>query len=393
VISSRRLAREWALKILYQMDVGKVSLEEARDTAMERLRKEFVQRGSRTASGSPLEEICLEHVTSALVDTLRTMRTPFERALLNSMERALSAAPYWQEIWCEKALKSRFKGLKLEVSHLVAPVSELPVYSAESGSGAGSSVAPDLSSAERARIDSFMRDMFENLPAVLAAEMRIEAKQFALELYQGRQAGLPGYVGDFEFRQLLHKRRMELNSATAERFQKISQVVRKQTADWLSVAVFTVKLVDGMAVHQDELDQMLTDLSSGWKLQRQVAVDRNILRLAGMEIIFLPGIPASASINEAVELAKKYSTAESGRFVNGVLGAIASRVGEKSKPAPESTGLEMELDDELIEDLPEIADLEPDLPSDLAEEAAEQLALESDDLESEEISEDEPIVG
>ena len=85
---------------------------------------------------------------------------------------------------------------------------------------------------------------------------------------------------------------------------------------------FSRALVDGVIVHLAKIDEVLKRLSVGWELQRQPAVDRNILRMAIFEILFLDYIPASVSINEAVDLAKKYSTAESGRFVNGVLGAL-----------------------------------------------------------------------
>ena len=85
---------------------------------------------------------------------------------------------------------------------------------------------------------------------------------------------------------------------------------------------FSRALVDGVIGHMKKIDEVLKRLSVGWELQRQPAVDRNILRMAIFEILFLDYIPASVSINEAVDLAKKYSTAESGRFVNGVLGAL-----------------------------------------------------------------------
>ena len=85
---------------------------------------------------------------------------------------------------------------------------------------------------------------------------------------------------------------------------------------------FSRALVDGVIGHMAKIDEVLKRLSVGWELQRQPAVDRNILRMAIFEILFLDYIPASVSINEAVDLAKKYSTAESGRFVNGVLGAL-----------------------------------------------------------------------
>ena len=74
-------------------------------------------------------------------------------------------------------------------------------------------------------------------------------------------------------------------------------------------------------------------------------------------MLFLPAIPTGASINEAVELAKKYSTAESGKFVNGVLGALAVRVGDKlNLPAEAQDAIETDKDDAL--DLPDIAVVE-----------------------------------
>lgn len=85
---------------------------------------------------------------------------------------------------------------------------------------------------------------------------------------------------------------------------------------------FATSLVNGTLEHLTEIDIQLVKLSVGWELQRQPAVDRNILRMAIFEILYLDYIPASVSINEAVDLAKKFSTYESGRFVNGVLGAL-----------------------------------------------------------------------
>ncbi len=90
------------------------------------------------------------------------------------------------------------------------------------------------------------------------------------------------------------------------------------------VTTFAVKLVKGVRDRTEEIDGVLAAVSPGWSQERQVAVDRNILRIAVFEMRFLPDVPTGASINEAVELAKKYSTAESGRFVNGVLGALVA---------------------------------------------------------------------
>ncbi|MCL6519680.1 MAG: transcription antitermination factor NusB [Armatimonadetes bacterium] len=96
-----------------------------------------------------------------------------------------------------------------------------------------------------------------------------------------------------------------------------------------SSAKFAEELVKGTLEHLKEIDERLKRLSVGWELQRQPAVDRNILRMAIFEILYLDQIPPSVSINEAVELAKKYSTEDSGRFVNGVLGALLREQGIK----------------------------------------------------------------
>lgn len=86
---------------------------------------------------------------------------------------------------------------------------------------------------------------------------------------------------------------------------------------------FAEELVRGTLSHQAELDRHVAALSHEWALDRQAAVDRNILRLSAFELLYRPDTPVASVVNEAVELAKKYSTAESGRFVNGVLGALA----------------------------------------------------------------------
>lgn len=89
---------------------------------------------------------------------------------------------------------------------------------------------------------------------------------------------------------------------------------------------FATDLVKGTLAHIKEIDRRLTALSLGWDLQRQPAVDRNILRMAIYEILYLDYIPNSVAINEAVDLAKKFSTDESGRFINGVLGALSRQI-------------------------------------------------------------------
>jgi N utilization substance protein B len=89
---------------------------------------------------------------------------------------------------------------------------------------------------------------------------------------------------------------------------------------------FTAELVSGVSSHLDELDNLLRAHARDWKLERMPAIDRALLRLAGYELVHRPEIPVGAVISEAVELAKQYSTDESGRFINGMLSAIAVTV-------------------------------------------------------------------
>lgn len=72
----------------------------------------------------------------------------------------------------------------------------------------------------------------------------------------------------------------------------------------------------------DRIDQEITSHSQNWQIERLAMVDKNILRMAICELLCFPDIPARATINEAVELAKRYSTLESSKFVNGILDAV-----------------------------------------------------------------------
>jgi len=89
---------------------------------------------------------------------------------------------------------------------------------------------------------------------------------------------------------------------------------------------FAVELLEGVAASQPEIDEIISANAKGWTLHRMPALDRAVLRLATYELAHRPDVPTGAVINEAVELAKTYSTADSGRFVNGILSAIARRV-------------------------------------------------------------------
>jgi N utilization substance protein B len=96
------------------------------------------------------------------------------------------------------------------------------------------------------------------------------------------------------------------------------------TPDELSTRMFADVLVKGVLQHKDALDQVIQRYAQNWDLHRIAAVDRNILRMAIHEILHRDDIPPVVSINEAIEIAKKYSTEQSGRFVNGILDKVKS---------------------------------------------------------------------
>lgn len=85
---------------------------------------------------------------------------------------------------------------------------------------------------------------------------------------------------------------------------------------------FTGELVNGVAENRDQIDKKIIEYATNWQIERMAVIDRNILRISCYELIFRTDIPPKVSINEAVELAKKYSGPEAGKFVNGILDKI-----------------------------------------------------------------------
>lgn len=87
------------------------------------------------------------------------------------------------------------------------------------------------------------------------------------------------------------------------------------------LAAFAEELLDAAIAHRTEIDEKIQSVAKNWSLQRMAATDRNILRLAVAELDYFP-TPRAVVINEAVDLAKNFGEAESGAFVNGILGKI-----------------------------------------------------------------------
>jgi len=104
------------------------------------------------------------------------------------------------------------------------------------------------------------------------------------------------------------------------------------TAEEAAVRLFAEPLIRGALDHREEADALIKKHAQNWDLHRMAAVDRNVLRLAIYEMLHRDDIPPVVSINEAVDIAKKFSTQDSGKFVNGILDKVK---GELLRPARE----------------------------------------------------------
>jgi N utilization substance protein B len=89
---------------------------------------------------------------------------------------------------------------------------------------------------------------------------------------------------------------------------------------------YTVELLTAVEERQAEIDEFIDSAAIGWDLARMAVVDRNVLRLAVAELLGSSEVPTAVILNEAVELASGYSTDDSGRFVNGILSTLATRI-------------------------------------------------------------------
>ncbi|MGN0959767.1 MAG: transcription antitermination factor NusB, partial [Coriobacteriales bacterium] len=99
------------------------------------------------------------------------------------------------------------------------------------------------------------------------------------------------------------------------------------------------EVLQGVIAHREQIDGWIADAALNWTIQRMLNVDRNIIRMAAFEMAFVDEIPVPVAINEAVELAKVFGGDESPKFVNGILGRIATRMAEEGLiPAEELLG-------------------------------------------------------
>ena len=92
---------------------------------------------------------------------------------------------------------------------------------------------------------------------------------------------------------------------------------------------FTEQLIKGILEYRSVIDQRISDAAKNWSLERMTAVDISILRMACFELCYMPDIPARVTMNEAIEIAKRYGTKDSPSFVNGLLDKIAKIIDKK----------------------------------------------------------------
>jgi len=91
---------------------------------------------------------------------------------------------------------------------------------------------------------------------------------------------------------------------------------------------FAASLIRGVVQHKEQIDRTISEHALNWDIKRIISVDRNVMRLAVYELAFRPDIPHVVTINEAVDIAKKFGTAESGKFVNGILDNVRAKLAE-----------------------------------------------------------------
>lgn len=122
-------------------------------------------------------------------------------------------------------------------------------------------------------------------------------------------------------------RRLPLGATLAQRRAAAAEDPREPP-----ISPYTAQLVEGVATHQEHIDAIIAEHSPDWDLDRMPAVDRNLLRIGVLEIVYLDEVPDAVAISEAVQLAAELSTDESPRFVNGVLARVAERRPAQSCP-------------------------------------------------------------
>ncbi len=123
-------------------------------------------------------------------------------------------------------------------------------------------------------------------------------------------------------RRKARKRALDLLFEADLRSVSALELINERPGDDLSQADYVRSLISGVGEHREKIDELIHTYSQGWDMDRMPAIDRNLLRIALFEILWLPELDDKIAVNEAVEIAQEISTADSAGFINGVLGRI-----------------------------------------------------------------------
>jgi len=127
-------------------------------------------------------------------------------------------------------------------------------------------------------------------------------------------------------REIVVKMLYEMEMGDLEAPQAEQRIRRKCSRP--DIRKFALRLMRETLAHMEAIDQVIGQVAENWELSRMAAFDRNLLRLGTAEILFLEDVPVKVTINEAIDIAKRYSTENSGRFVNGILDKVARMKGD-----------------------------------------------------------------
>ncbi len=123
----------------------------------------------------------------------------------------------------------------------------------------------------------------------------------------------------------------DFNGKLEKDFHKLKKEIFSNFAPSFDDNGFVEELINGVTKHLPEVDKYIIKYATEWPLEQITIVDRNILRIGVYELIFDDKIPSRVAINEAIEIAKAFGGASSGKFVNGVLGAIYNAMDKKDE--------------------------------------------------------------
>ncbi len=128
----------------------------------------------------------------------------------------------------------------------------------------------------------------------------------------------------------------QLDLRGTEVLDQVDELLKEQSQD-KEVLDFARELVMGTWEHRKPIDEKIEGVAKNWEMKRMAVIDRNVLRVATYELLFRDDIPALVTINEAIDIAKKFSTPKSGKFVNGILDNIRLTAAPPAKRGPAGT--------------------------------------------------------